>query len=107
VVAAEGGGIDQLAATAFTGQLEMPRSSRPFTPTSRRISSHAASRLATGRPSGVSWIGEREVVKPSRPREWRRAAALHRGELVRGRRLIEGALAHHVRAQRGVPEKLA
>ncbi len=36
-------------------------------PTSRRTSSQLAARLATGRSSGVSWAGEREVVKPRAP----------------------------------------
>jgi hypothetical protein len=35
--------------------------------TSRRTSSQVATRLATGRRSGVSWLGEREVVKPMAP----------------------------------------
>ncbi len=45
----------------------MPAFISPMAPTSRRTSSHAATRLATGRPSGVSWLGEREVVKPMAP----------------------------------------
>ena len=45
----------------------MPAFSSPIAPTSRRTSSHGALRLATGRPSGVSWLGEREVVKPIAP----------------------------------------
>ena len=38
-----------------------------MTPTSRRTSSQFATRLATGRRSGVSWLGDREVVKPMAP----------------------------------------
>ena len=45
----------------------MPAFSSPMAPTSRRTSAHVASRLATGRPSGVSWMGERVVVKPIAP----------------------------------------
>ena len=45
----------------------MPAFRSPITPTSRRTSSQVATRLATGRPSGVSWAGEREVVKPMAP----------------------------------------
>ena len=62
-------------------------------------------RLATGRPSGVSWLGEREVVKPMAPaRIASRTLALHRLQIVLGRRPVERALAHHVRAQRGVAD---
>ncbi len=45
----------------------MPAFSSPIAPTSRRTSSQEAMRLATGRESGVSWLGEREVVKPIAP----------------------------------------
>jgi hypothetical protein len=47
---------------------KMPAFISPMTPTRRRTSSHAAMRLATGRRSGVSWLVEREVVKPMAPR---------------------------------------
>ncbi len=45
----------------------MPAPSSPITPTSRRTSSQLAARLATGRASGVSCAGDREVVKPMAP----------------------------------------
>jgi hypothetical protein len=45
----------------------MPAFISPMTPTSRRTSFHEARRLATGRRSGVSWLGERDVVKPIAP----------------------------------------
>ena len=83
----------------------MPAFRSPITPTSRRTSSQVARRLATGRPSGVSWLGEREVVKPMAPARMRVAQlALHRAQVVLAGRLVEGALAHDVGAQRGVAD---
>ncbi len=76
-----------------------------MTETSRRTSSQFATRLATGRRSGVSWLGDREVVKPMAPALSACAQlALHRAEIVLGRGLVEGALAHRIRAQRGVAD---
>jgi hypothetical protein len=72
----------------------MPAFISPMTPTSRRTSSQAASRLATGRPSGVSWDGDREVVK----------LPLHGPEIVLAGRLLERPLAHHVGAERRVAD---
>src|SRR5207249_4180003 len=57
-------GLDREVAQANS---KIPAFISPITPPSRRTSPHVASRLATGRPSGVSWIGEREVVKPIAP----------------------------------------
>ena len=62
-------------------------------------------RLATGRPSGVSWLGEREVVKPMAPA---RSASRSSRSIARRSSSVAGplerALAHHVGAQRGVAD---
>ncbi len=53
-------------------------------------------RLATGRPSGVSWLGEREVVKPMAPAvSASRSSRSIARQIVLGRGPVERALAHH------------
>src|SRR5438876_811256 len=68
----------------------MPAFISPMTPTSRRTSFHVARRLATGRRSGVSWLGEGEAA----------VAHDHAGDAVPARAGAEGIpedLGVHVR----------
>ncbi len=80
---------------------KIPASTAAIAPTSRSISSQSAMRLATGEPSGVTWVVAREVDRPIRAGAHGLLDRLgHPAQIVLIGALFEPAPAHRIHAQR-------
>src|SRR5215468_6351552 len=83
---------------------KMPASRAAMAATRRSISSQSAIRLATGEPSGLIWVVAREVENPIASAHRFLDRLRHAPKIVLVGARFEPAPAHHIHAQRRMPE---